>query len=70
MHIGYRISRILQERGWSQAELARKSGVTRQAIWNIINGQDPSLALLRRLAAELGVTESDLLEGSPWNDAA
>ncbi len=70
MHIGYRISRILREKGWSQAELARRSDVTRQAIWNIINGQDPSLALLRRLAAELGVTEADLLEGSPWNDAA
>ncbi|MBN6378500.1 helix-turn-helix transcriptional regulator, partial [Escherichia coli] len=28
----YRISKLLQETGWSQAELARRIGVTQQTV--------------------------------------
>lgn len=62
--IGDRVQSLLSDRGWSQAELARRAGCTRAAISNICRGSDPSLTLLRRLAAELGVAESELLDGT------
>lgn len=64
VHVGIRVARLIRERGWKQAELARRVGVSRSMISVICRGQDPSLSLLRRIAVELGVTESELLEGT------
>jgi transcriptional regulator with XRE-family HTH domain len=40
----------LQELNWSQADLARASGLTRTAISNYINGRTPDESALRKLA--------------------
>lgn len=61
--MGPRIIALLKDRGWSRAELARRIGVSRMAVSAWCKGQDPSVAMLRRLAAALAVTESYLLHG-------
>ena len=35
----YRLSRLLKETGWSQAELARRIGVTQQTVQQWVNGK-------------------------------
>jgi transcriptional regulator with XRE-family HTH domain len=40
----------LQELTWSQADLARASGLTRGAVSNYINGRIPDEAALRKIA--------------------
>ncbi|HFI5583264.1 TPA: helix-turn-helix domain-containing protein [Raoultella ornithinolytica] len=35
----YRLSRLLKETGWSQAELARRVGVTQQTVQQWVNGK-------------------------------
>jgi transcriptional regulator with XRE-family HTH domain len=40
----------LQEHDWSQADLARASGLTTGAISNYINGRTPDKTALRKLA--------------------
>lgn len=40
----------LQERDWSQADLARASGLTRPAISNYINGRVPDQSAIRKIA--------------------
>lgn len=60
--------RVLRaERGWSQAELAGRIGVSRQAVNAIETGKhDPSLGLAFRLARLFGMTIEDLFEdGGP-----
>ncbi len=60
--------RVLRaERGWSQAELGVRIGVSRQAVNAIETGKhDPSLGLAFRLARLFGTTIEDLFEdGEP-----
>ena len=40
----------LKDRGWSQADLARKSGLTRGGVSNYINGRIPDENALRKIA--------------------
>lgn len=63
--------RILRaERGWSQAELAGRSGVSRQAINAVETGKhDPSLSLAFSLARQFGLTIEEVFEdeqGDHW----
>jgi putative transcriptional regulator len=64
--------RVLRaERGWSQAELGGRLGVSRQAVNAIETGKhDPSLPLAFRLARlfGLGIEEIFIDEqgGEPW----
>ncbi len=53
-----------RERGLSQAELAKKAGVTALYLSQLETGlrEDPSLPVLRRLAKALGVSAEELLE--------
>ncbi|MBZ2198579.1 helix-turn-helix transcriptional regulator [Occultella gossypii] len=54
------------ERGWSQAELAERLGVSRQTIISIEKGRfDPSLPLAFRLAREFGTSIEDLFDPEP-----
>ncbi|TDE95779.1 transcriptional regulator [Occultella glacieicola] len=54
------------ERGWSQAELAQRLGVSRQTVISIEKGRfDPSLPLAFRLAREFRVTIEDLFDPEP-----
>ncbi len=60
--------RVLRaERGWSQAELGGRLGVSRQAVNAIETGKhDPSLPLAFRLARLFGMNIEDIFEdGEP-----
>jgi putative transcriptional regulator len=56
--------RVLRaERGWSQAELAARLGVSRQTVNAIEAGRyDPSLPLAFRIAATFGTTIEAVFE--------
>jgi repressor LexA len=65
--VGERIARILEERGLSQRELARMSGVDRPYINQIIHGKPKNMGLpiARKIAKALDMSVSELVgEGS------
>ena len=55
MNIGPAIVRRRARKGWSQSELARRSGVLRQVLARIEAGSTPSVATLERLGGALDV---------------
>jgi len=58
-----RVRALRVDRGWSQAEFARKLGVSRQSIHAIETGKfDPSLPLALRIVDLLGMTIEDVFE--------
>ena len=61
--------RVLRaERGWSQAELGGRIGVSRQAINAIETGKhDPSLPLAFRLARLFGMTIEEVFDDGGSN---
>ena len=62
--IGMRIALLRAGNGWSQAELARRIGVSASAVGMYEQGRrEPSLDLVVRLANEFGVTTDYLLIG-------
>lgn len=62
--LGLRIALLRIEKGWSQAELAKRIGVSPSAVGMYEQGRrEPSLALLVCLAHVLGVTTDYLLTG-------
>lgn len=78
---GRRVTRIREERGLSQQELAQKAGTTYQTIWRIERGKhvEPGIYIARGIARALGVTldylcgvyeEEDEEDGSPQLAAA
>lgn len=59
--IGDRIRAARKRAVWGQAELARKAGISVNAMWQIENGRrQPRPATLRKIAAALGVAPSKL----------
>ncbi|MFB5952126.1 helix-turn-helix domain-containing protein [Klebsiella pasteurii] len=51
----YRLSRLLKETGWSQAELARRVGVTQQTVQQWVNGKStPKPTSIDRLVEVTG----------------
>lgn len=59
-----RIALLRASKGWSQAELARRIGVSASAVGMYEQGRrEPSLNLVVRLAQELGSTTDYLLLG-------
>jgi len=56
--------RVLRaERGWSQAELAERIGVSRQAVNALeTDRHDPSLGLAFRIAAAFALAVEDIFE--------
>ena len=67
--LGIRIAILRITKGWSQAELARRIGVSTSAVGMYEQGRrEPSLGLLVRLAQELGVTTDYLLTGETLDD--
>lgn len=65
MMIGIRIALLRASAGWSQAELARRIGVSASAVGMYEQGRrEPSLDLVVRLAQEFGVTTDYMLMGS------
>lgn len=61
MDLGDRIAERLEQKGWSQAELARRIDVSQQTVWKVVAGQSQSTRHLRAIAAELGTTQEYLL---------
>lgn len=61
---GELIAKLRREKGWSQTELAERVGVTNKAVsrWETGRGY-PDVELLPKLAKELDITISELLEG-------
>ena len=63
--LGMRISQLRKERGWSQAELGEKLGVSQQIVASYEKGQREHLPLCRlvALAEVFGVEISEFLIG-------
>ena len=58
-----RVKALRTERAWSQAELAKRLGVSRQTVNAIERGKyDPSLPLAFKLARIFGETIEELFE--------
>ncbi len=70
MPIGERVKRQRISRGFTQTELAQRSGVRQSLISRLENGtrDNPSADILRRLAKALGCT-TDYLVGMYEDDA-
>ena len=62
--LGIRIAILRISKGWSQAELARRIGVSASAVGMYEQGRrEPSLGLVVQLSQEFGVTTDYLLMG-------
>lgn len=63
MSFGDAVRRLRLERGWKQAELARRSGITQGMISNLEVGakSNPTQETIERLARAFGITTADLL---------
>jgi transcriptional regulator with XRE-family HTH domain len=62
--VGARLAALRQRRGQSLDELSRQAGVSKSMLSQIERNQaNPTVAVVWRLAAALGVTVADLLDG-------
>lgn len=61
MGLGERIEGLLQAKGWSQAELARRVGVKPTSIWKLVSGGTHATRHLHAIARELATTPEYLL---------
>jgi transcriptional regulator with XRE-family HTH domain len=52
----------MKKRSWSQAELARRSGLTRSAISNYVSGQRPNSSAIDKLAKAFQLPPSVLFD--------
>lgn len=69
--LGTRIALLRIARGWNQAELAKKIGVSASAVGMYEQGRrEPSLGLIVCLAREFGVTTDYLLMGEASTEKA
>ena len=63
--VGRRLLELLEERSWSQGELARRTKLTRSAISQLCQGEtEPSIATIRKLARALDVAEGEIIDGT------
>lgn len=61
--VGSNMARIRKEKGFTQEQLAERSGLTQQYISGIENGQrNPTIVVIHDLAVALGVSHLDLLQ--------
>lgn len=65
MTIGDNIKRLLEERGMSQNELSRRTGISKANVSLMVNGRrnDIKLHTLRSLCEALGCKAEDLMKG-------
>lgn len=62
MTIGEAIKAAREASGLSQAEVARRAGMSRQRVWNIENGNpaEPGWSAVKRIADAIGLDLGDL----------
>jgi len=62
-NIAGRVEQCRRERGWTRAELARRSRLNPTHLWKVLDGQRPRVEAetVRRLARAFGVTTDYLL---------
>lgn len=59
------VKKLREQRGWSQVRLAMEAHVSQQSISFIERGRnEPSAEMIRALAKALGVSSSDIIDGS------
>ena len=64
LKIGKRVRNLRTDRGWSQEELADRSGVNRSYMSRVELGKsDVSLSVLHKIARTLGISLAELLTG-------
>ena len=56
-----KIEKIIEAHGWSMTHFAKKVGISRQTLYNILDDQNPSLTVINKLADALDVNPKDLL---------
>ena len=60
--LGQNLRRLRRAKGWSQEAYADEAGIHRTYVSDIERGaRNPTIAIVEKLAAPLGVTVSDLL---------
>ena len=64
--VGELLKAARRQRGWSQGELAKRSGISQSTIWRIENGliAEPKIGIMLRLAEALGLDIHQLI-GQP-----
>ena len=64
LKVGKRVRSLRLDRGWSQEELADRSGVNRSYMSRVELGKsDVSLSVLHKIARTLGISLAELLTG-------
>lgn len=64
IRVGRNIRVARTARGWTQQELALRTGMKHQAVSRVESEEfDPRLSTLRRIAGAFGVSVSELLAG-------
>ncbi len=58
---GSRIEKLLEELGWSQAELARRVDVSQQTVWKLVSGKSQGSKHLHVIARALGTSPEYLM---------
>jgi putative transcriptional regulator len=60
---GRTVRRLREAKGWTQATLAQRVGITREHLLRLEGGgYEPALGLALKLARQLGVTLNDLVQ--------
>lgn len=64
--VGELLKTARRQRGWSQGELAKRSGISQSTLWRIENGliAEPKIGIMLRLAEALGLDIHQLI-GQP-----
>lgn len=63
--IGRNVAKLMSERGWTQGQLASRSGLSQPQVSELVNGKtdEPKLSKLLGVASALGVSIERLYEG-------
>lgn len=59
------VAKLREERGWSQDDLVRKTGLSKGTIQNVERGRDFYVSTLVRLAQTFGVSIEVII--APWD---
>ena len=70
-YVAANVRRLLRDRGWRQADLARATGETEMRVSRCLRAEHvPSVGLLKRFAEALGTTMDELTDPPPGKPPA